>query len=165
MPLDHLHAEISFNCPCPEIKRDLLIRAHFTTHCYTEAFDETKHTRDQIVCSDGPDRDRVFCPIRYKLSLELPKLICDLPRWRVHQTNERRNYVYVVPLKVSNQIYEIYFMLQRASADEKADLRLTVESAYPVEVATPTPKKPGAIRFFVLAHKVLRNEPVRFAAR
>jgi hypothetical protein len=166
MSLDHLFGEpLIFQCPCEDIGRDLNIRVHFTPHVYTESYDDSIHTPDQIIYSEGKDRHRVFCPIRYKLSLELPELVCDLPKWKVHQTAERRNYVHVVQLEVSNQFYEIYFMLQRAAGGDEVDLRLTVESAYPVEVATPLPKRPRAIRFFVLARKVLRNEPIHFAAR
>lgn len=166
VPVDHLHTdEISFTCPCEELGRDIVVRVHFTHHCYTKAFDEEEHAENQIVCYDAPDRPRVFCPIRYKLSLELPVIIKTLATHRVHQTTVQRNYVFVVPLNVNNQLYEIYFMLQRALSDDKADLRLTVESAYPVEAATPVPKRPNAIRFRILAYKTLRNEPIRFAPR
>jgi hypothetical protein len=55
-------------------------------------------------------------------------------------------------------------MLQRAAADDKVDLRLTVESAYP-NGGTNIRKRPRTIRFMVLAHKVLTNQPVRFAPR
>lgn len=165
VPLDHMLAGHSFSCPCEAIDRDIVIRVHFQNHCYTEAFNPAQHSKDQIVCYDAPDRPRVFCPIRHRLSFELPNHIEGLPKWRVNQTRERRNFVFVVPLKISNQVYEIYFMLQRALSDDKADLRLTVESAYPVDDVSPTPKRPGAIRFMVLAQKVLRNEPIRFAPR
>jgi hypothetical protein len=167
VPLDHMHAELSIECPCEEIGRAILIRVHFTHHCYTEAFDPAIHTEDQIVCYDAPPdgRPRVFCPIRHKMSLDLPNLIKDLPGHKVHQSTSRRNYVFVVPLKISNQLYEIYFMLQRAEPAEKSDLRLTVESAYPVEAASPVPKRPGKIRFQLLAYKTLRKERIWFAPR
>ncbi len=81
------------------------------------------------------------------------------------QTPERRNYVYVVALAVEEVDYEIYFMLQRAGKKEGMDLRLTVESAYPVDEPSKLPAKPGAIRFTVLATKVWKGEEVRFAPR
>ncbi len=67
-------------------------------------------------------------------------------------------------MSANKGIYEIYFMLQRASGGS-TDLRLTVESAYPVVAASPVPKRPNKIRFAVLALKVFRREPVRFAVR
>lgn len=56
-------------------------------------------------------------------------------------------------------------MLQRAGKKEGMDLRLTVESAYPVDEPSKLPAKPGAIRFTVLATKVWKGEEVRFAPR
>jgi hypothetical protein len=164
MPIGHLAPKM-IGCPCEHIKRDLSIRVIFANHCYTEEFSAEKHSHDQIILYDSPDRPRVFCPIRYKLSHRLPDLIDALPAQRVHQTTQVRNYVYVVPLKVERQVYEIYFMLQRAQAEDAADLRLTIESAYPVEVPSILPKRPSTIRFRVLAYKVLANQPVKFAAR
>jgi hypothetical protein len=67
-------------------------------------------------------------------------------------------------LKWRGQHYEIYFMLQRASGGETADLRLTVESAYP-NGGFNVRKRPREIRFIVLAHKVLTNQRIHFAAR
>ena len=152
-------------CPCEVVKRDLVIRVAYKHHCYTEAFDEEKHSREEIIIYDSPERPRVFCPVRYKLSLELPALLKELPKARVFQTPEARNYVYVVSLTVSNQLYEIYFMLQRAQHEDKADLRLTVESAYPDEKRPITKKRPNAIRFLVLAQKTLMRQEIKFAAR
>lgn len=164
MPIGHLAPKM-VACPCAQIGRDLAIKVIFANHCYTVAFSATEHSADQIILYNSPGRPRVFCPIRYGLSHRLPDLIEKLPSQKVHQTTQTRNYVYVVPLKVKDQVYEIYFMLQRAQAEDKADLRLTVESAYPVEAPPALPKRPASIRFIVLAHKVLTNQPVRFAPR
>jgi hypothetical protein len=152
-------------CASSALSRDIQIKAIFQNHCYTEKFDEAKHTRDEILCYDAPDRPRCFCPTRYELSRNLPALIDDLPTKRIHQTAQVRNYVYVASLNITNQVYEIYFMLQRAAPDDEADLRLTVESAYPKIIPTVLPNRPRAIRFRVLAQKVLLNQPVRFAPR
>ena len=144
MPVGHL-APNQIECPCAQIGRDLIIRVAFANHCYTEAFSSAQHQANEIILYDAPDRPRVFCPIRYDLSFKLPVLIKILPQRKVHQTTQVRNYVYAVPLDMGGQIYEIYFMLQRAQPEDAADLRLTVESAYPVSVPSPTPKRPNAI--------------------
>jgi hypothetical protein len=164
MPLGHL-APRMITCPCDDIGRDLAIRVVFANHCYTKAFSATEHSADDIVHYDSPERPRVFCQVRYALSHKLPSLIDGLPTRKVHQTTQARNYVYVVPLEIGHQVYEIYFMLQRAGPDDKADLRLTVESAYSVVTPTAVAKRPQAIRFRILAHKVLTNQRVRFAPR
>jgi hypothetical protein len=151
-------------CPCEPIGRSLAIRVTFANHCYTEKYDRGIHRPEQILLTEAPDRHRVFCPVRYGLSHRLPKLVASLPNRKVHQTAQLRNYVYVVPLEVEGQHYEIYFMLQRASGGETADLRLTVESAYP-NGGFNVRKRPREIRFIVLAHKVLTNQRIHFAAR
>lgn len=129
-------------CPCPQIGRDLVIEVDFRSHCYPEKFDPDKHTQEQILLYDAPGRPRVFCPIRYGLSARLPDIICELPKSRVFQTAQIRNYVFVTTLDISNQYYEVYFMIQRAESVHGIDLRLTVESAYPVIVPSPLPKRP-----------------------
>jgi hypothetical protein len=157
-------AGMDLACPCKPIERELMIRVAFKNHCYTEDYDPEKHQRHEILITEAKNRHRVFCPIRYALSHRLPKILAGLPNGKVHQTAQVRNYVFVVPLEVDGEFYEVYFMLQRAAPDDKADLRLTVESAYP-NGATNIRKRPRTIRFMVLAHKVLTNQSVRFAPR
>ena len=164
VPLDHM-APTSFGCPCEAIGRDLMIGVIFRSHCYTEKFDPLVHSKDRIVLYDAPNRPRVFCPIRHALSFQLPELICALPSKKVFQTTQRRNYLYTVKMALNGQIYEIYFMLQRAEKEEGIDLRLTVESAYPVPVPSQLPRRPNKIRFSVLALKILRREEIKFASR
>jgi hypothetical protein len=165
MNLDHL-APFTFRCPCPDIDRDLSIRAQFVNHhCYTRKYDPAIHDPSEIIIAEAKNRHRVFCPERYKLSRYLPKVLPELPNSKVHQTSQSRNYVYVVPLEIEGNPYEIYFMLQRAARDDAADLRLTVESAYRGDGPLNLRKRPNTIRFAVLAHKVLTNQPVRFAPR
>ena len=162
--LAHL-APMPIACPCASIGRDLVINVTFRNHCYTEKFQPGIHTREQIVLYDSPSRPRVFCPVRYGLSTNLREIAAELPNKRVHQTTQVRNYVYVATLVESNQFYEVYFMLQRARPEDGCDLNLVVESAYPSPAAPAVPKRPQTIRFQVLAHKVLLNQSVRFAAR
>ena len=152
-------------CPCTGLNRDLNIKVIFANHCYTEKFDESIHSKEEILLYDAPDRPRVFCPIRHKLSLQLPDIVAGLPTKKVHQTAQQRNYVYFASIEVTNQIYEVYFMLQRAQSDDEADLRLTVESAYADDGAPALLKRPNAIRFHVLAQKVLTNQRIKFAPR
>jgi hypothetical protein len=68
-------------------------------------------------------------------------------------------------LSAGDQTYDIFFMLQRMARADGADLRLTVESAYPKGRPLVLPKRPNDIRFGVLAHKVFMRQPVRFAPR
>lgn len=157
-------APLVIRCACPDIGRDLVIRVAFSNHCYSEKFDPERHDPEQIIVRDAGGR-RVFCPVRHGLSYRLPEIVKRLPQEQVYQTAQRRNYVFAVPLAIEGQVYEVFFVLQRAEKVPGIDLRLTVESAYPVDAPTPRPRRPNAIRFKVLAYKVLRGQPVRFAAR
>lgn len=164
--LDHLTPFI-FKCLSPpDFSRELTIRTQFVNHhCYTTKYDPAVHDPSEIIITEAKDRHRVFCPVRYGLSLYLPKLIPELPNSKVHQTSQSRNYVYVVPLEIGGNPYEIYFMLQCAARDDAADLRLTVESAYRSDRPSNIRKRPNTIRFTVLAHKVFTNQRVRFPPR
>jgi hypothetical protein len=158
-------AVVSEVCPCEFMDRELLIDVSFANHCYTEKFVEGVHKIEQIILTEAKDRHRIFCPIRYELSHQLPALLSALPSSKVHQTSQQRNYVYVVPLEVEGKPYEIYFMLQRAAPGAPADLRLTVESAYVDDDGSNFRRRPNKIRFVILAQKILANQPVKFAAR
>jgi hypothetical protein len=162
--LTHLGPRI-IRCPCEPIKRDLLIRVSFANHCYTEAFSASRHTTVEIVLYDSPSRPRVFCPLRHSLSFKLPGLLDGLPSMSVHQTPEKRNYVYMSPNVIEGRPYEIYFMLQRAQSRDDVDLKLTVESAYLADSTKSLPKRPNSIRFKILACKIFSKRPVKFAPR
>jgi hypothetical protein len=164
LSIDHL-APMTVKCPCTQIDRDLLVDVIFANHCYTEKFIEGLHQPEQIILTEAKDRHRIFCPTRYELSHCLPDLIKALPKSKVHQTSQQRNYVYVVKLEIEDKPYEIYFMLQRADKNSKADLRLTIESSYLDEDGLNVRKRPNSIRFMVLAYKVLTNQRIRFAPR
>jgi hypothetical protein len=161
--IDHL-APASISCPCTDIGRDLVIGVAFANHCYTESFDGSRHDIEQIIVRDtsGP---RVFCPIRHGLSLRLPEVVRQLPNAKVYQTTQQRNYVYAVPLEIEGHEYLVFLTLHRAKSEPGTDLWMTIESAYSAENPIPRPKRPNSIRFRVLAYKVLRRQPVRFAAR
>jgi hypothetical protein len=161
--LEHLEP-ITFGCPCADIHRDIRIGVTFLNHCFTEKFDRTKHSEAQIVIRDGGSRPRVFSPARYALSFRLRELVSSFPGKRVFQTAASRNYVYAAPLDIAGKTYEVFFMLQRDKAKD-LDLRLTVESAYPADGRLALRNRPRAIRFNVLAFKILKGEQIRFAAR
>lgn len=159
---------------CPSnVGRELMISVGYSSHCYTMAFDPRFHSTTDISLYDAGGRPRVFCPVRHGLSaglrgasLSLPEMIASLPQVKVHQTSAQRNYVFSAPIAfASGLIYEVYFMLQSVSDDPATDLRLTVESAYPVTSPSAIRKRPNTIRFPVLATKIFLGQPVKFAAR
>ena len=110
---------------------------------------------------------RAFDQRRYDLSKNLPGIIRALPTIKVHQTPEQRNYLYFCALtELEDEEYLVFFSMKRAHKGQDHHLELFVESAYPARTgAPPTRKRPNAIRFAILALKVYKGEPVRFAAR
>ncbi len=170
----HLHgAEIEFqhldpfvfSCDVPDGDiKTLLVNTRFSNHCFTEAFDEARHEPD-LVMADHKNR-RAFSRIRYDLSKNLPEIVRRLPDLKVHQTPEKRNYMYFSAVaELPDQEYRLFFHLKRADKSAKQHLELFVESAYPAMGGALKRKRPGTIRFALLALKTYRGEPVRFAAR
>ena len=100
--IGHL-APMEFNCPCPDLQRDLVIAVAFSNHCYSKSFDEAVHSAEDVIVYGAGSRARVFCPIRYELSIRLPAIVASLPEQKVYQTAEQRNYVFAVPLEIEGQ--------------------------------------------------------------
>jgi hypothetical protein len=160
----HLESR-QIKCQCDQIGRGLTIRASFAPHCYTRAFDSNLHTPSDILLYVSPERPCVFCTERYELSTHLPSLIDELPTKKVNQTSAARNYVHVTSITIEKKSCEFYFMLQRAQSQDPVNLRLTVESTYLASRSKPSRSRPNAIRFTVLARKVLLKQAIKFAAR
>lgn len=137
------------------------IRVRFSTHCYSETFDEAEHG-DRPVVMDHNDRKRAFCPVRHEMSKQLPDLVRGLPDSHVFMTPEG-NYVRIT--LGEGVEYRMFFNLRKAGEKVEADLSLYVESAY-----APTQKVLAAsamqkVRFKVLVDKVLSGGKLKFNRR
>jgi hypothetical protein len=92
-------------------------------------------------------------------------MIANLPDAKVHQTPERRNYVYYAAATVEDgRLLQMFFRLSRADGTAKQDLERFVKSAY-LGNGMAKRRRPSAIRFRILAFKVLRGEKAEFAPR
>jgi len=168
--IDLMHLEPRhLSCPIKERAEGLEINVRFSNHCFTEAFDPASHGQDLIVMDHL--RPRAFDRRRYELSRHLPAMVAALPGATVHQTPERRNFLYCVTLPEPVQpgpeadgIYQMFFTLRKAAKASRQQLDLFVESAY-AGPGTVRVKRPNAIRFAVLAWKVYKGEAIRFAPR
>ncbi|MBJ7483514.1 hypothetical protein [Brevundimonas sp.] len=137
------------------------IDVRFSNHCFSEAFDAARHGDDRVQVWDGP-RQRVFCPIRYGLSLALPHIMDGLPTAHIYQTPEA-NFLRIGARSDGGAgDYRVFFRVRR-NAEAGVDLRLFVESAY-----SPEPGQALAIahmskvRFSVLIDKTLKGEKLKF---
>ncbi len=165
LTIDLAHLEpTTLSCPIPGRAGDLQINVRFSNHCFTEEFDPDRHETGLKIMDHK--RPRAFSQRRYELSRNLPDMIAALPRAKVHQTQERRNYLYFTMLaSLAGAEYQMFFTLKKAYG-RRYDLELFVESAYLVDDGLARKlKRPHAIRFAILVLKTHRAELVRFAAR
>jgi hypothetical protein len=180
MPMEHYHPPLrirgrtyglshldpfQFEVSSTKVPRPLRINVRFTNHCFSEAFDPTKHPGDEPVIPDG-QRRRAFCPDRYELSLRLPAMICGLadPAARVYETAARRNWMHaaIVEVPIAGTRYQIFFELRRTVAERRRlqDLDMVVESAYPADPNRPEPNILGPVRFALLAGSLYLGKAV-----
>lgn len=150
----------------PETK--ITIQVEFTSHCvsfgssngqpldfYTLGVERKIYDHRQI--------PRAFCANRYRWSLQLPAIIYSLHRQQCYFTGQG-NWTLVKGIDDQGKLvyYEIFFRLRRFAPTR---LRMVVESAYAREGMEHGPGVPrsrrGSIRFYVMALKILRGEPLR----
>ena len=157
--LDHL-ASFSFSFDTPT-RKGVHCFVQFTTHCYSDKFDPGRHS-ENVVVLDERDMKRCFNQDRYDLSKGLKELIRDLPKIRVHQTQESN---FAIITMQNNREYRVYFNVHRL---RKKALRIYVESAYapdPERFKVPAAAVYQKVRFLILVDKVLNKERLTFKSR
>lgn len=139
-------------------KKTLTVHVTFSCHCFSRSHKGTDDVKETILDAGG--RPRVFCPIRYNLSLTLASIIQRLndPKVKVKQTTARRNWVYSIVIEDPSGPYHVFFELKRAAKGKPQDLNLVVESAY--QETEGEPSVLGSIGFVLLCGKVYTNKPV-----
>lgn len=132
-------------------------------------FDEHTFTRE-ITIEDEQNhicfKDRIFCPIRYNLSLGLPNLIKNLPNTSVYETWERGGYVYFAA-QVPSEIgpYHIFFTVKRyVFSKKKKGVEMYIQSAYPREKGVyGDGQTPNTISFARLVENTYMERQIRFS--
>lgn len=162
--LGHLEP-FSINVDSKKAGKVLNVRVRFTCHCYTVGFKEELHQPGHPVLKDMGGRERLFCPIRYRLSFDLPAIVQGLQdgRANVKQTTRLRNWAHSLVIEDPQGPYHVFFEVRRAAKHGnriKQDLDLTVESAYHEDPTMGPPALRGNMRFNILCGKVYRGEPV-----
>lgn len=127
--LAHLHPQrftLSFAALRGYPARDVEIRVGYSSHAFT------------IRCPNGvqahhpyskPNEPRVFCPVRYGLSLELPAIITSLETRKCYATS-RKNYFIVEQVAglLPALEYWVFFDVRKCADPDAA--KVLVESAY-----------------------------------
>jgi hypothetical protein len=142
----------------------LRIEVAFSHHCYTVSTAEDPAAAEALHVAERGDV-RLFNAARWELSrTHLLSMVMALPAAKVEHTWEQRNYRYALStLLPDGSEYQLFFSLRR-SGSRDSDLRLFVESAYPISPGA-RPSRPGVVRFGVLATKVLRGERIKHPPR
>lgn len=143
--------------------RTLRINVRFSNHCFSYSqTDEALAPPTHLLDHNG--RSRIFCPIRYRLSLELPKIVRSLnnPKCKVHQTAAERNFNYSLQIDDPQGPYHLFFEVSKATGKSATmqDVNMFVESAYHEDPIGKSPVLLGRIGFHVLCTNVYLNKPV-----
>ncbi len=141
-------------------KRELRIQVTFSNHCFSYTrIDEPWST----VLDKNESRPRVFCPTRYRLSLQLPDIIQRLndPSIKVHQTWHRRNWVYSMKIEDPSGPYHVFFEIKKSPKHKSKyqELSLHVESAYHEDEGR-APNVVGTMKFHILCNNTYLGRKV-----
>lgn len=161
--LSHLEP-FSFNIDSKKAKKVLNIHVTFSTHCFSRRYKAESHPAGEPMIDHDTPRPRTFCPIRYRLSKQLPALILGLnhPKCSVTQTGTRRNWAYTIQIDDPSGPYYVFFEIRKAvqGGRQKQDLTLVVESAYHDDPNEPDPVLLGDMAFLVLCADTYMRLPV-----
>ena len=149
--LEHLNAStrqliIAPNPRAPE--RCILLSISYGLHGFSRAIRDGEIEPNGLI-SDGREQ-RVFDPERYRLSLELPRVLATLELRRCFHTGHRNFFtVEILDAQGIKHDYVVYFRTWRAASPESGDVRVHLESAY---LRSDVPhKSKKSIRFKVIA--------------
>lgn len=134
--LKHLHPQF-IDFPVPEVPVrgnkpgraavTLKVWVHYSHHCFSQAKEKVPGADPAHFYTDTSRRDeRVFCPLRWADSKDLPRILAALGGTNCYATRHH-NYFVVHPTSNPADAYFIYFA---ASKHRAADVELRVESAY-----------------------------------
>ncbi|MDX9625936.1 hypothetical protein [Pseudomonas fragariae (ex Marin et al. 2024)] len=160
--IDLAHLEpFTFVIHSEKAKRDLRVHVTFSTHCFSISYLQENHPAGQPVIDAASARPRTFCPIRYRLSHQLPALIQSLnhPKAKVWETATERNWCYSITIDDPKGPYHVFFEVRRATSERRQwqDLNLVVESAYH-EADGGGPRLKGSMAFPLLCGKIYLRE-------
>lgn len=76
--------------------RQLRVNVRFSNHCFSYSPIDGQERQAPLMLFDHNNRERIFCPTRYRLSLSLPDIVRSLnnSKCKVYQTAARRNFNY-----------------------------------------------------------------------
>lgn len=152
----------SFEFFSKKAKKNLRVHVTFANHCFTKKLITEEYIDGDPVFDAGSTRPRMFCEIRYRLSLDLHSVIDSLndARVKVWETAAQRNWAHSITIDDPSGPYHIFFEVRRASRDRRnyQDINLVVESAYHEDPENGPPILNGSMNFQLLCGKVYLGE-------
>jgi hypothetical protein len=136
--------------------KKLVINVVFTNHCFTRSYKHGEPINGMRLFDISTKRPRIFCPIRYRLSTELPRMIRDMNNGtvKVRETIARRNFVHSLKIEDPSGPYHIFIDVKKENG-KVYDLKMFIESAYHED--TP-PRTLGRIGFHILCTNKYLNK-------
>lgn len=128
------------------------INVAFSMHCFTRTPLPGESFDGLLSYTSPKETNRIFCPIRYELSKQLPEIISNLNEktcWHTHHGNFFTIEIQDVDGKKKD--YEVYFDVFKAG---KGYLTLQIQSSYVREEShKATQPKKRKVRFSVIVKK------------
>ena len=117
--LSHLNP-LNFEFTSRIANKNLRINVVFTNHCFTKDYIEDSPLNGFPLFYQG-SKIRIFCPIRYRLSKDLPELIMSLnnEKSKFRETKSRRNWAHSITIEDPNGPYHIFFEVRKSANDKK----------------------------------------------
>lgn len=137
---DHLHTrELTIELKPPAGPVEAKVQVLFGCHCFTEAFDDTKHGDHHRYTHR--DEVRAFDLQRYACSLQLPALVDAMTQGKVYQSAQSYTYVTQIqlPQASGHSSYSLFFSLEKKSDStvEAPSATMFIKSAYMRDLAAP----------------------------
>lgn len=143
-------------------KKEIRVNVSFTNHSFTKSYIADLELEGYPLFDQETERPRIFCPIRYRLSTELPNLILGLNNEtsKVKQTIAKRNWAHSITIEDPSGPYHIFFEIRKSANEKKKsqDINMVVESAYHEDDKPPVFL--GRMSFQLLCSKIYMNKPV-----
>lgn len=112
------------------------ITYRFGCHCFTEDFDNARHTPGHAYVHEH--ETRAFNPQRYKLSLQLPEILkTQIARGMIYKSKHNYTYISQVALDVGGGRkvdYPIFFSIEKDTTIQHPGVVIFIVSAYLVDL-------------------------------
>lgn len=145
-------------------RKNLTIHVTFSNHCFSKKLSDEPTSQHALITDSSCAKPRVFCPIRYKLSKEIPlaELIQKINNKsvKVFQTKARRNWCYSIQIEDPKGPYHVFFEIRKNSKNQRKrqDINMVIESAYH-QTQSP-PQLLGRMGFQLLCTNVYLNKKI-----